>query len=249
MLRAAAILVTAMPLAVVSAAETVAPTVETVAQPPETAAPLPEAMELEYEVERGALLHGVSRRTLAHKNGVYTARAFSRPRGLLRGVKVDEASEFRLRGFAVQTLRYHSRQSGIRPHDREFIFDYAAGKIFGGESELQIPAETVLDYANLPFAFMAMPPAALDAIGGRVFHLADGRRLRTFTAQAPRMEALRTPLATLRALRIDFTRNDRDDRRIHLWLAPEFGNVMARLELRRGGKTATVFALSKVEVR
>jgi len=242
MLRAAAILVTAMPLAVVSVAETAAPT-------PETAAPLPEAMELEYEVERGALLHGVSRRTLAHKNGVYTARAFSRPRGLLRGVKVDEASEFRLRGFAVQTLRYHSRQSGIRPHDREFIFDYAAGKIFGGESELQIPAETVLDYANLPFAFMAMPPAVLDAIGGRVFHLADGRRLRTFTAQAPRMETLRTPLATLRALRIDFTRNDRDDRRIHLWLAPEFGNVMARLELRRGGKKTAVFALRKVEVR
>lgn len=235
MLRAAAIAVTLMSLAVVSAAETVAP--------------LPEAMELEYEVKRGALLRGVSRRTLMHENGVYTARAFSRPHGLLRGVRVDETSEFRLRGFAVQTLRYHSRQSGIRPHEREFIFDYAAGKIFGGESELPMPAETVLDYANLPFAFMASPPAALGAMGGRVFHLADGRRLRTFTAQAPRLETVRTPFATLRALRIDFTRNDRDDRRIHLWLAPQFGNVMARLELQRGRKKSTVFALSKVEVR
>lgn len=235
MLRAAAIAVTLMPLAVVSAAETVAP--------------LPEAMELEYEVKRGALLRGVSRRTLMHENGVYTARAFSRPHGLLRGVRVDETSEFRLRGFAVQTLRYHSRQSGIRPHEREFIFDYAAGKIFGGESALQMPAETVLDYANLPFAFMASPPAALGAMGGRVFHLADGRRLRTFTAQAPRLETVRTPFSTLRALRIDFTRNDRDDRRIHLWLAPQFGNVMARLELQRGRKKSTVFALSKVEVR
>lgn len=235
MLRAAAILAAAAALAVVAVAE--------------TAASLPEAVELEYEVAGGALFSGVSRRTLMHENGVYTARAHSRPRGLLRGVKVDETSEFRLRGFAVQTLRYHSRQSGIRPHDREFIFDYAAGKIFGGESALQMPAETVLDYANLPFAFMAAPPAELNALGGRVFHLADGRRLRTFTAQAPRMETLHTPFATLRALRIDFTRNDRADRRIHLWLAPQFGNVMARLELRRGQKKATVFALSKVEIR
>lgn len=242
MLRAAAIAATLIPLAVVSAAETVTAT-------PQTVTPLPEAMELEYEVKRGALLRGVSRRTLMRENGVYTARAFSRPHGLLRGVKVDETSEFRLRGFAVQTLRYHSRQSGIRPHEREFIFDYAAGKIFGGEAELPMPAETVLDYANLPFAFMASPPAALGAMGGRVFHLADGRRLRAFTAQAPRMETVRTPFATLRALRIDFTRNDRDDRRIHLWLAPQFGNVMARLELGRGRNKATVFALSKVEVR
>lgn len=242
MLRTAAAWVTAAALAVVWVAGTVTSSAE-------TATALPEAMELEYEVKRGALFSGVSRRTLAHKNGVYTARAFSRPRGLLRAVTVDEASEFRLRGFAVQTLRYHSRQSGIRPHEREFIFDYAAGKIFGGESELDMPAETVLDYANLPFAFMAMPPAVLDAIDGRVFHLADGRRLRTFTAAAPRMETLRTPFATLRALRIDFTRNDRADRRIHLWLAPQFGNVMARLELQRGREKSTVFALSKLEIR
>jgi hypothetical protein len=190
------------------------------------------AFRAEYSVQHDD--DTVARTTLSLDdigNNRWRYRSSSRPTGWLGsmlGVAVDQESEWTwVDGLKVLSYRYD--RSGKEKHVH-LIFDWQQMKVTniinGDPWQMQIPDATQ-DKLSIILALSAHLSTSETDVS---FPVADGGKLKTYDFKVLGKESIDTSLGKISTIKVSRNKRGRKNRQAILWLAPELGYLLVRME-------------------
>ncbi len=200
----------------------------------------PQHFDLNFELTRQGLTIAQVRWKLEALPGrVYRYTSNSQTIGiakLFRDEHINEISDWRFSGNAVQSLHYqYSRSGGKRRRQSEASFDWANGKLHnhlnGKHWTAPLPVQTY-DKLNYLLALMhdlgrGLRPAH--------YQVADGSKLKVYDLQYLQEERIETVLGSLQTLVFD--RTVKGDKKItRVWAAKSLSYLPVKIEHREDGE-------------
>jgi len=146
----------------------------------------------------------------------------------MMGITVTEQSDW-IWFDGVKVLTYRYDRSGKEKHVY-LTFDWQQMKVTnninGDPWQMEIP-DTTQDKLSINLALMAhLAQSETDAS----FPVADGGKLKTYDYKVLGKESIDTSLGNISTLKVSRNKRGRKDKQATLWLAPDLGYLMVRME-------------------
>ncbi|HXH03089.1 MAG TPA: DUF3108 domain-containing protein [Candidatus Competibacteraceae bacterium] len=184
--------------------------------------------------------------------GRYRMRATVHPTGLaamLISDRIDESVEGRCQdGRVLPQLYRQQRSGGKRSHDIRTVFDWSQGRVQTSvnqqQASLRLPVGAV---DPLSLHLKVMTDLKRSVLAAQYTFL-DESELKTYQVQRQGEELLKTPLGTLRTVRVKQQKPD-STRITTLWFAPELDYLPVQIAQEKKGKEVLRMLIQDVKIR
>ncbi|MEX0963319.1 MAG: DUF3108 domain-containing protein [Pseudohongiellaceae bacterium] len=165
--------------------------------------------------------------------------------------RLDQSSEFELQGERVVPLNYSYLLSGVSRASHAIVYNWDAKLALSSEDEeswqLQL-SEGVMDQLSYQTALRQLLLANRDALSSFAFQIIDGDGIDRHEYRVVGREIISTPLGALNTLKLERVRAASDDRVTEIWLAEDWGFLIARLEQLNSSGLRIVMELKSAEI-
>jgi len=209
---------------------------------------LPDSMELVYQVSLGIAELGSLISKLDRQGEAYEVTAETRAEGMasiLLGGTVREYCRFSTDKNVLTPEKYRIAREGRDAFDQSVTFDWAERRvIFSSGENIVISDGYIVDNCSIPYAFIVGGASTFER---RTLHIVGGKKVRQFENLSISEEAVSTPLGQFQTVRIEQVRNERPDRKLTIWLAPDKHNLPVKIVEQRKSRPDTTMLLKSYE--
>lgn len=164
--------------------------------------------------------------------------------------RLEQASEFTLRGDLVVPLNYSYQLSGVSRASQAISFNWDAGVALSTEDDESWQLQLV-DGVMDPLSYQVAIRKALtdgDDTVNFSFEIIDGDEIQTHRYRRVGEELLTTPLGELNTLKLERVRETSDERATEIWLATDWDYLLTRIDQVNGSGLRITLELESAEL-